>query len=108
MKFWRPFARDKRKQFWAGLCTARADGTNDSYRSGAKHALLTMVCATEPEVESKIIVLLAASGWREPVITNLKLLTGPFETEDRDIQACFKAAGDGPGGIIVYSDEIDS
>jgi hypothetical protein len=34
-----------------------------------------MVCATEIDVESKIVTLLASSGWREPVITNLKVLT---------------------------------
>lgn len=67
-----------------------------------------MVCATELEVESKIVTLLASNGWREPVITNLKLLTSPFETEDGDMQACYKAATDGPGGIIIYSDEIDT
>jgi hypothetical protein len=107
MKPWRLFAREK-KQFWAGLCTARADGTNSSYRSDAEHAILAMVCATEIEVESKIVTLLASSGWREPVITNLKLLTTPVETEDREMQACYKLATDGPGAIIIYSDEIDA
>ena len=66
-----------------------------------------MVCATEPEVESKIVALLASTGWREPVITNLKLLTNPFDSDNHDMQACYKAATDGPGGIIIYSDEIN-
>jgi hypothetical protein len=102
------FTRAKPRQFWAGLCTARADGTDSNYRPDAKHAMLAMVCATEPEVESKIVTLLASSGWREPVIANLKLLTNPFESEEHDMQACYKAATDGPGGIIIYSDEIDA
>jgi hypothetical protein len=100
------FARRDSQQVWAALGTACADGTDERYRAEAKHAVLVMVCATESETESKVVALLEANGWNGTILTNLKLLSNPFSSEDPDMRACYKAAVNEDGGIIIYSDEI--
>jgi len=106
MKLSSLFARPDKRQVWAALCTAQADGSDVRYRANAKHATLVMVCAPQSEAERKAVALMEANGWNDPAIKNLKLLNTPFVNEDPAMHACHRAALDGDGGIIVYSDEI--
>ena len=53
---------------WAALCTGRADGSNPRYPAHAKHAILAMVRAPEPEAQTAIYALLQSNLWREPEI----------------------------------------
>jgi hypothetical protein len=92
---------------WAALCTGRADGSNPNYVAHVKHAMLAMVYAPEPEVRSAVYALLQTNGWREPEITNLKLLHQPFHSDDPAMRACHENAIKRDGGIVVYSDPID-
>jgi hypothetical protein len=97
----------KRLPEWAALCTGRSDGSNPKYLPHAKHAILAMVRAPEPEAQSAIYALLQSNGWREPEIKNLKLLDQPFNSDDPIMRACHENAIKKDGGIVVYSDRID-
>jgi hypothetical protein len=66
-----------------------------------------MVCASEPEAQSTICVLLQSNGWDEPEIKNLKLLDQPFRSDDPTMRACHESAIKKGGGIVVYLDPID-
>ena len=91
---------------WAALCTAIADGSDERYPSGAKHAILATVRSPKLKVEGSVIALLTSNGWREPEITRIKQLEEPFRSEDLDMLACHNGAVQKEGGIIVYSDPI--
>jgi hypothetical protein len=45
MKLSALLAKPDKRQVWAALCIAHADGTDARYRAEAKHATLVMVCA---------------------------------------------------------------
>lgn len=92
---------------WAALCIGRADGSNLQYPAHAKHAILAMVRASEPEAESAIYALLQSNGWREPEIKHVRLLDHPFHCDDPIMVACHEVAIKKEGGIVVYSDPID-
>jgi hypothetical protein len=84
--------RPKRLPAWAGLCTGRADGSNPKYLAHAKHAILAMVRAPEPDAQSNIFALLRSNGWHEPEIENLKLLDQPFHSDDPTMRTCHESA----------------
>ena len=99
--------RSKRLPVWAALCTGRADGSNPKYPAHAKHAILAMVCALEPDAQTTIYALLQSNGWRESEIKKLKLLDDPFLSDDPIMHTRHESAIKKDGGIIVYSDPID-
>jgi hypothetical protein len=47
---------------WAALCTAIADGSDERYPSGAKHAILVMVRGPELKAEGSVSALLISNG----------------------------------------------
>jgi len=106
---WKEFfgIRPKSLPIWAALCTGRADGSNPKYLAEAKRAILIMVRAAEPQVESAVIALLQLNGWHEPEIQNLKMLAEPFHSDDPFMRTCHAGANKGTGGIVVYSDPIE-
>jgi hypothetical protein len=101
-----PWTGRRRFQVWAVLCTAIANGSDERYQLGAKHAILAMVCGPELKVESSVMALLTSNGWCEPEITQIKQLEEPFRIEDQDMLACHNGAVHKEGGLIVYSDSI--
>jgi hypothetical protein len=101
-----PWTGRKRFHVWAALCTAIANGSDERYPSGAKHAILAMVRSPALKVEDSVIALLTSNGWCEPEITRIKQLEEPFRSEDQDMLACHNGAIHKEGGLIIYSDPI--
>ncbi|HEX3941153.1 MAG TPA: hypothetical protein VHX11_06700 [Acidobacteriaceae bacterium] len=91
---------------WAALCEAIADGSDPRYPSGARHALVVMVCCDKKGLEDKTRGLLGENGWIRPVITSVKRLEHPFHSDDPTMLACYAGAVEKDGGIIVYQDSI--
>lgn len=95
-----------RKKIWAALCTARANGSKPGYDAGIKHALTAMVYAREQDVQDRVSALLNDNGWKDIVIDRLKQLDEPFHSEDPVMIACYEAAKNKDGGIVIYSDPV--
>jgi hypothetical protein len=96
----------RRRQVWAALGTAHADGKDSQCPSGKKHAFLVMVESDEQQVEERVAALLSRSGWTAVLMERIKLLERPFHSNDAVMLGCYDATTQKGGAVVIYADPI--
>jgi hypothetical protein len=96
----------RKDQVWAALGTARANGKDDRYPSGEKHAFLVMAHSDEQHVQERVAALLYSNGWKDVDTERIKLLDRPFHSADAVMVGCYDATEQKGSAVVIYSDPI--
>jgi hypothetical protein len=96
----------RKDQVWAALGTARANGTDDRYPSGEKHAFLVMAQSDEQHVQEGVTELLYSNGWKNVDTERVKLLDRPFHSADAVMLDCYDVTKQKGSAVVIHSDPI--